>query len=172
MLSCTRFRTVREARSHHGAGVGQRQSRNPVFRQWLRHSTDVRHQAFNPFFTTRRESGSTRLGLHIVHNIVTNRLGGQLNVDSAPGGGTKIQIILPPKSRAVSVKRRTATLDQSRQNRRATPADMCWASTIICRRSAVQRRFLARNGHCGVAAACPLSEVKPKTCARREYFAF
>jgi signal transduction histidine kinase len=58
-------------------------------------SADVRRQAFNPFFTTRRESGSTGLGLHIAHNIVTNRLGGQLNVDSAPGGGTKIQIILP-----------------------------------------------------------------------------
>jgi signal transduction histidine kinase len=58
-------------------------------------SADVRRQAFNPFFTTRRESGSTGLGLHIVHNIVTNRLGGQLNVDSAPGGGTKIQIIVP-----------------------------------------------------------------------------
>jgi signal transduction histidine kinase len=58
-------------------------------------SADVRRQAFNPFFTTRRKSGSTGLGLHIVHNIVTNRLGGQLNVDSVPGGGTKIHIILP-----------------------------------------------------------------------------
>jgi signal transduction histidine kinase len=58
-------------------------------------SADVMRQAFNPFFTTRRESGSTGLGLHIVHNMVTNRLGGQLNVDSTPGRGTKIQIILP-----------------------------------------------------------------------------
>ena len=58
-------------------------------------SADVARQAFNPFFTTSRESGSTGLGLHIVHNIVTNRLGGQLNVNSAPGGGTKIHIILP-----------------------------------------------------------------------------
>jgi hypothetical protein len=31
---------------------------------------------------------------------------------------------------------------------------------------------VARNGHCGAAAACPLSEVKRKTCARLEYFAF
>jgi signal transduction histidine kinase len=61
-------------------------------------SADVGRQAFNPFFTTRRESGSTGLGLHIVHNIVTNRLGGQLNVDSAPDAGTKIQIILPLKA--------------------------------------------------------------------------
>jgi PAS domain S-box-containing protein len=58
-------------------------------------SADVRRQAFNPFFTTRRKSGSTGLGLHIVHNIVTNRLGGQLNVDSLSGAGTKFQIILP-----------------------------------------------------------------------------
>jgi hypothetical protein len=31
---------------------------------------------------------------------------------------------------------------------------------------------VAQNGHCGAAAACPLSEVKRKTCAQREYFAF
>jgi signal transduction histidine kinase len=58
-------------------------------------SADVGRQAFNPFFTTRRETVSTGLGLHIVHNIVTNRLGGQLNVDSAPGEGTKIRVVLP-----------------------------------------------------------------------------
>ena len=58
-------------------------------------SADVRRKAFDPFFTTRRESGSTGLGLHIVHNIVTNRLGGQLNVESSSGAGTKFQIILP-----------------------------------------------------------------------------
>jgi len=29
-----------------------------------------------------------------------------------------------------------------------------------------------RNAHCGGASACPLSEPKRKTCARREYFAF
>jgi signal transduction histidine kinase len=56
---------------------------------------DVRRQAFNPFFTTRRDGGRIGLGLHIVHNIVTNRLGGALHLDSAPGEGTKISIVLP-----------------------------------------------------------------------------
>jgi PAS domain S-box-containing protein len=56
---------------------------------------DVRRQAFNPFFTTRRDHGSTGLGLHIVHNIVTNRLGGRLDLDSEPGAGTRIRIVLP-----------------------------------------------------------------------------
>lgn len=58
-------------------------------------SADVRRQAFNPFYTTRRDLGSTGLGLHILHNIVTNHLGGRLNLDSSPGAGTKFQIILP-----------------------------------------------------------------------------
>jgi PAS domain S-box-containing protein len=58
-------------------------------------SLDVRHRAFDPFFTTRRDQGGTGLGLHIVYSIVTNCLGGRLNLDSEPGKGTKIQIILP-----------------------------------------------------------------------------
>jgi len=57
--------------------------------------SSVRRQAFNPFFTTRRDLGCTGLGLHIVHNIVTNRLGGRLNLDSGLGRGTRIQLILP-----------------------------------------------------------------------------
>jgi signal transduction histidine kinase len=56
---------------------------------------NVRRQAFNPFFTTRRNEGSVGLGLHIVHNIVTNRLGGRLSLESEPSEGTKIRIVLP-----------------------------------------------------------------------------
>jgi PAS domain S-box-containing protein len=58
-------------------------------------SLDVRRRAFDPFFTTRRDQGGTGLGLHIVYSIVTNRLGGRLDLDSEPGGGTRVQLILP-----------------------------------------------------------------------------
>jgi PAS domain S-box-containing protein len=58
-------------------------------------SLDVRRRAFDPFFTTRRDQGGTGLGLHIVYSIVTNRLGGRLDLDSEPGKGTQIRIILP-----------------------------------------------------------------------------
>jgi PAS domain S-box-containing protein len=58
-------------------------------------SLDVRRRAFDPFFTTRRDQGGTGLGLHIVYSIVTNRLGGRLDLDSEPGKGTRIRIILP-----------------------------------------------------------------------------
>jgi C4-dicarboxylate-specific signal transduction histidine kinase len=58
-------------------------------------NVNVRREAFNPFFTTRRDLGCTGLGLHIVHNIVTSRLGGRIDLQSDPGNGTTIQMILP-----------------------------------------------------------------------------
>ena len=58
-------------------------------------SPDVRRQAFDPFFSTRRHQGGTGLGLHIVYSVVTNRLSGQLRLSSEPGKGTDIRIILP-----------------------------------------------------------------------------
>jgi PAS domain S-box-containing protein len=58
-------------------------------------SSDDRRKAFDPFFTTRRDQGRTGLGLHIVHSIVTNYLGGRLNLDSEPGEGTKVRLVLP-----------------------------------------------------------------------------
>jgi signal transduction histidine kinase len=58
-------------------------------------SPEVRRQVFDPFFTTRRDQGSTGLGLHIVHNIVTSRLGGRISLETRPGAGTKIRIVMP-----------------------------------------------------------------------------
>jgi PAS domain S-box-containing protein len=68
-------------------------------------SLDVRRRAFDPFFTTRRDQGGTGLGLHIVYSIVTTRLGGRINLNSEPGEGTKVQIVLPrvaPQQAAVA----------------------------------------------------------------------
>src|SRR5512143_326792 len=50
---------------------------------------------FDPFFTTRRGAGGTGLGLHIVFNIVNGRLGGRIEVDSAPERGTVFLLRLP-----------------------------------------------------------------------------
>ena len=58
-------------------------------------SADVRRQAFDPFFTTRRHLGCTGLGLHIVYSIVTDRLGGRLDLTSEPDKGTTVRLILP-----------------------------------------------------------------------------
>jgi PAS domain S-box-containing protein len=58
-------------------------------------SPEIKRQAFDPFFTTRRDAGRTGLGLHIVHSLVTDSLGGRIVLETSPGEGTRIQIVLP-----------------------------------------------------------------------------
>jgi PAS domain S-box-containing protein len=58
-------------------------------------SPEVRRQAFDPFFTTRRHDGATGLGLHIVHSMVVDRLEGRLTLGSEPGAGTTVRLIVP-----------------------------------------------------------------------------
>jgi signal transduction histidine kinase len=52
-------------------------------------------KVFDPFVTTKRGSGGTGLGMTIVHNIVTQKLGGTVRVKSAPGAGFRVSIRIP-----------------------------------------------------------------------------
>ena len=53
---------------------------------------------FDPFFTTKRGAGGSGLGLHIVHNLVTQRLGGTIEVESVEGRGAEFRIRLPKRN--------------------------------------------------------------------------
>ncbi len=56
---------------------------------------DTIDHIFSPFFTTNREKGGSGLGLHIVYNIVSQRLHGTISCESKPGRGTTFRMILP-----------------------------------------------------------------------------
>ena len=56
---------------------------------------EVQRHVFDPFFTTRRAQGSTGLGLYIVHNLVTQQLGGRIALVSSLGEGTTICMTIP-----------------------------------------------------------------------------
>lgn len=58
-------------------------------------SPEVRRRAFDPFFTTRRGQGGSGLGLHIVYNLVTQRLRGSIEVTCPAAGGTVFTLDLP-----------------------------------------------------------------------------
>lgn len=53
------------------------------------------NKVFDPFFTTRLGKGGSGLGLHIVHNLVTGILGGNINVYSNQGTGTDFILKIP-----------------------------------------------------------------------------
>lgn len=50
---------------------------------------------FEPFFTTRRNKGGTGLGLHIIYNIITQKLRGTIQCSSKSGEGACFEIRFP-----------------------------------------------------------------------------
>jgi ligand-binding sensor domain-containing protein/signal transduction histidine kinase len=60
---------------------------------------DVLPHVFEPFYTTRRGRGGTGLGLHITYNLVTRRLGGQIEVRS-DAAGTRVIVRFPRVAKA------------------------------------------------------------------------
>ncbi len=60
----------------------------------------LRPKIFEPFFTSRRKTGGSGLGLYIVKNIVT-RHDGEVTAGKGPLGGAAFRVILPAASRAV-----------------------------------------------------------------------
>jgi signal transduction histidine kinase len=58
-------------------------------------SAEVRKRIFDPFFTTRMGQGGSGLGLYLVDNLVTDALGGRIEVHSEPEAGARFDIELP-----------------------------------------------------------------------------
>lgn len=52
-------------------------------------------RVFDPFFTTKLGHGGSGLGLNIAYNLVTDALGGQIQVESTAGEGTLFTLTLP-----------------------------------------------------------------------------
>jgi two-component system, NtrC family, sensor kinase len=64
-------------------------------------SEHTRARVFEPFFTTRRDTGGTGLGLSVSLGIAESH-GGSLVVDEAPSGGAAFRLRLPIASEATA----------------------------------------------------------------------
>ncbi|MHA7774393.1 PAS domain-containing sensor histidine kinase [Roseibium sp. M-1] len=58
-------------------------------------SPEVLTRIFDPFYTTRRGSGGSGLGMHIVYNLATKKLGGTVVCESMPGQGISVHLTVP-----------------------------------------------------------------------------
>jgi two-component system sensor histidine kinase HydH len=56
------------------------------------------HQVFDPFFTTKKRGQGTGLGLTVAAQIVRNH-GGQIDLESEPGRGTRVLLRWPSARR-------------------------------------------------------------------------
>ena len=65
-------------------------------------SEEAAIKAFTPFFTTKRASGGSGLGLFSCRRVVEEVLGGKIRFESAAGAGTRFFITLPRVSRSSS----------------------------------------------------------------------
>lgn len=52
-------------------------------------------KVFEPFYTTYRENGNSGLGMSIINNIITQSLGGKIQMESVEGEYTKFTMVIP-----------------------------------------------------------------------------
>lgn len=83
-------------------------------------SADVLTKIRDPFFTTKEVGKGTGLGLSIVDQIVASH-GGELLIESEPGKGTTVTIVLPiisaaPTEESVQADAADQTIDESAAN--------------------------------------------------------
>lgn len=58
-------------------------------------ATSIRKRIFDPFVTTKRGEGGSGLGMHLVYNLVTQALNGNIALDENFEHGTRFSITLP-----------------------------------------------------------------------------
>lgn len=73
-------------------------------------TADVRARAIDPFFSTKGPGAGTGLGLSMVYGFV-RQSGGRMRIDSQPGAGARVSLLLPRALDATAADAREAPAD-------------------------------------------------------------
>jgi CheY-like chemotaxis protein len=109
---------------------------------------EVRARIFEPFFTTKPAGKGTGLGLAMVYGFVAQS-GGTVEVDTAPGAGTSVRLLLP----------RAASPGEGSGGGNPVPAEFRGSETVLLVEdepavAEVARRALDAAGYRVVVASC------------------
>jgi two-component system cell cycle sensor histidine kinase/response regulator CckA len=145
----------------------------PDGRVWIEledngHGMDAPTQtrAFEPFFTTKPHGSGSGLGLATVYGLISQSEG-ELSLDSAPGKGTRVRILLPPYDRVevlppAAASQRTAKhilLVDDRDDVRAALADALVDAGLTVHVAEGARDAFAKLETLGGAVDVVLSDV-------------
>ncbi|MEP7116936.1 MAG: ATP-binding protein [Acidobacteriota bacterium] len=111
---------------------------------------DTAAQAFEPFFTTKDATHGSGLGLSMVYGIV-KQSGGYTWIDSTPGAGTTVHLLLPARAAAAPAGARRA--DRARSTPPAAPRGGILLVEDDPEVRALFSTFLRQAGHDVVEAA-------------------
>lgn len=107
-------------------------------------SKETMRLAFDPFFSTRTDDATAGLGLSLVHSVVTS-MGGFVSLESAPGEGTTVRMLLPVgRPDAEDGGRATLPSEPQRDSRHKLRVLLVDDEDLVRRGTA---RLLARIGH-------------------------
>ena len=109
----------------------------------------TRTRMFEPFFTTKPHGQGTGLGLSTVYGFV-RQCGGHVSVESAPGQGTTIELLLPRAPAAPATPARTPATPVSEGGKRGSETVLVVEDEEAVRQLAVQS--LERHGYRVLAA--------------------
>ena len=122
-------------------------------------SPEVTQRAFEPFFTTKDAGAGSGLGLAMCYGIVTEA-GGEVRIESEPGVGTSVEVVLPVASASAE-----AAASERTAPRKGGPLRMLLVEDDEGVRHAVSR-MLRTRGHTVFSASTLAEAVEVASVAK------
>ncbi len=117
---------------------------------------DIISRVFEPFFTTKSHGEGTGLGLATSYGIIT-QAGGTIRIDSEPGLGTTVSVLLPATGQAATGQAASAQPPPAKPGGGAGQVVLIVEDEPALRE--VARRILDRNGYHVLTAASGLAAI-------------
>lgn len=124
---------------------------------------DIRARIFDPFFTTKDTGQGVGLGLSMIYGFISH-CGGEVRVDSAPGGGTSVELWFPAMDQEMAAAIPAVPANAVQTIARVLPENGAGSTILVVDDEpgvrAVTTGFLRRAGYAVMEAASGAEAVE------------